>query len=120
MATVMITSGLITIEFGAWERIFTGRARHTIPLSAVRQAVVTDQPLRVPHGSRRGLTVSGHTKIGVWGIYGGPRQLVSANRNLPGVHLLLDRASSGGEFDEVVLSIPDAGRFVEAIRTEAA
>ncbi len=120
MATVMITSGSITIEFGAWERIFTGRARHTIPLPAVRQAVVTDQPLRIPHGARKGLTVSGHTKIGVWGIYGGPRQLVSANRNLPGVHLLLDRASSGGEFDEVVLSIPDAARFVEAIRTEAA
>ncbi|MEV0596871.1 hypothetical protein [Nonomuraea cavernae] len=115
----MITGDSVTVEFGSWERIFTGRARHTIPLPAVRQAVITDQPLRVPRGARKGLTVSGHTKIGVWGIYGGPRQLVSANRNLPGVHLLLDRARSGDEFDEVVLSVPDADRLVEAIREAA-
>ncbi|MEU8205914.1 hypothetical protein [Streptosporangium sp. NPDC049046] len=119
MATVTIKDGSIIMEFGPWERFFVGRARHTIPLAAVRQAIAADQPLRVPRGARRGLTVSGHTKIGVWGLYGGPRQLVSVNRHLPGVHLLLDRASSGGEFDEVVISAPDTDRLVEAIRAVA-
>lgn len=120
MATVMITDGLITIEFGPWERIFTGRSQHVIPVHAVRQAVVSDQPLRIARGGRKGLTVSGYTKIGVWGLFGGPRQLVAANRAQPGVHLILDRASSGGEFDEVVVSVPDADRLVEAIRRVAA
>ncbi|MGW4791546.1 hypothetical protein ACWEPC_03880 [Nonomuraea sp. NPDC004297] len=116
MATVMITDGSIVIEFGPWERFFAGRARHTVPMAAVRQATVTDHPLRVPRGARKGLTVSGLTKIGVWGVMGGPRQLVSVHRDLPGVHLLLDRGSSGGEFDEVVVSAPDADRLVQAIR----
>lgn len=120
MATVRITKGLITIEFGPWERFFIGRARHTIPLTAVRQAVATDQPLRVPRGTRRGLTVSGHTKIGVWGLVKGPRQLVAVNRNQPGLHLLLDRESSGVEFDEVVVSVPSADRLVKDIKGVAA
>ncbi|WP_020576739.1 hypothetical protein [Actinopolymorpha alba] len=115
MATVMVADGLITIEFGPWERLFAGRARHTIPLTAVRRVAATDRPLRVPRGARRGLTVSGHTKIGVWGLYGGPRQLVSVNRNLPGLHLLLDRASSGGEFDEVVVSVSNVDHLVQVI-----
>ncbi|GII60901.1 hypothetical protein Skr01_09860 [Sphaerisporangium krabiense] len=119
MATVMITDGSIAIEFGPWERIFTGRSRHTIPLRAVRRAAVTDRPLRVARGARRGLTVSGHTKIGVWGLFGGPRQLVAADRHRPGVHLVLDRDGSGGEFDEVVVSVPDAARLVETIRRVA-
>ncbi|MFI6390046.1 hypothetical protein ACIBHY_10225 [Nonomuraea sp. NPDC050547] len=120
MATVMITDGLITIEFGLWERVFVGRPRHVIPVHAVRQAVVTHQPLRIARGARKGLAVSGHTKIGVWGLFGGPRQLVAAGRDQPAAHLILDRASSGGEFDEVVVSVPDADRLVEAIRRVAA
>ncbi|MEU0569388.1 hypothetical protein ABZ297_28985 [Nonomuraea sp. NPDC005983] len=111
---------MITIEFGPWERLFTGRARHTVPLTAVRQAAATGQPLRVPRGPRKGLTVSGHTKIGVWGVFGGPRQLVAVHRHLPGLHLLLDRASSGDEFDEVVVSVPDAERLAEAVRAVVA
>ncbi|WP_327092354.1 hypothetical protein OIE66_17415 [Nonomuraea sp. NBC_01738] len=120
MATVMITDGLITIEFGLWERLFLGRSRHTIPLYAVRQAVVTERPLRLARGARKGLTVSGYTKIGIWGVLGGPRQLVAAYRNQPGAHLVLDRASSGGDFDEVLVSLPDPDRLVEAIRRVAA
>ncbi|MFF0311360.1 hypothetical protein ACFYSC_28345 [Streptosporangium sp. NPDC004379] len=120
MAAVMITDRSITIEFGPWERLFTGRARHTIPVTAVRRASATDHPLRVPRGARKGLTVSGHTKIGTWGLFGGPRQLVSVSRRLPGVHLLLDRGSSGGEFDEVVISAPDAAHLAETIRAVAA
>ncbi|GLY78104.1 hypothetical protein [Actinoallomurus iriomotensis] len=120
MATVRITKGLITIEFGPWERFFAGRARHTVPLTAVRRAAATAHPLRVPRGTRRGLTVSGITKVGVWGLVLGPQQLVAVNRRQPGLHLLLDRGSSGSEFDEVVVSVPDADRLVEDIRGMAA
>lgn len=37
----------------------------------------------------------------------------AVNRNLPGVHLLLNRRSSGGEFDEVVISTPYTDRLVD-------
>ncbi|MEV5893515.1 hypothetical protein [Nonomuraea fuscirosea] len=119
MATVMINDSLIAIEFGLWERMFAGRSRHVVPAHAVRQALVTPRPLSVARGARKGLAVSGHAKIGVWGLFGGPRQLVAATRDQPGVHLILDRARSGGEFDEIVLSVPDADRLVAAIRRVA-
>lgn len=119
MATVAVVDGSIAIEFGRWERLFTGRPGHTIPLTAVREVTVTDRPLRVPRGVRKGLAFTGHTKIGVWGLVRGPRQLVSVNRRLPGLHLVLDRAAAGGEFDEVVVSTPDADRLVDAIRAGA-
>ncbi|MET8340138.1 immune inhibitor A domain-containing protein [Streptosporangium canum] len=78
-------------------------------MPAVRQAVVTDQPLRIPRGARKGLTVSGHTKIGIWGIYGGPRQLVSANRNLPGpLHNRIPRPQRS--YDSHTLWQPDFNR----------
>ena len=120
MATVAIANGSITIDFGPWERLLTGRARHVIPLSAVRRAAVTDTPVRVPRGARKGLTVSGYTKIGVWGLYGGTRQLVSVNRNLPGLHLELDRSKTDSDFDEVVVSVSDATRLLDAIRSSVA
>nr|WP_258545250.1 hypothetical protein [Micromonospora provocatoris] len=59
--------------------------------------------------------MSGFAKIGVWGIFGGPRQLVAARRGQPGLHLVLDRAAAGGEFDEVVVSDPAAAGLAETI-----
>ncbi|MEU5868853.1 MULTISPECIES: hypothetical protein [unclassified Nonomuraea] len=116
MATVMVNEGLVTIVFGPWERFLTGHGRYTFPLASVREVRVAGEPLRVPRGARKGLSVAGHVKIGVWGLFGGRRQLVSVTRDTPAVHLLLDRAGAGGEFDEVVVSVPDAGRVAAAVQ----
>ncbi|MFF4196867.1 hypothetical protein [Nonomuraea sp. NPDC001831] len=116
MATVWVGEGMVVIEFGRWERFLTGHGRYTLPLASVREARVADDPLRVPRGARKGLSVAGHVKIGVWGLFGGRRQLVSVTGDTPAVHLLLDRAASGGEFDEVVVSVPDAGGVAAAVR----
>ena len=70
------------------------------------EAARVEKPLRLARGARRGYVVSGFIKIGIWGVFGGPRQLVSARRGNPGLHLVLDRAAAGGEFDEIVLSDP--------------
>ncbi|MBY8872026.1 hypothetical protein K7640_09250 [Micromonospora sp. PLK6-60] len=115
MAAVTVTDGMIDIRFTGWERIWVGRERFVLPLSAVRHAAGVDNPLRLAWGARRGYVVSGFAKVGVWGIYGGPRQLVAARRGEPGLHLVLDRAAAGGEFDEVVLSTPAAPGLAEAI-----
>ncbi|MFI6921274.1 hypothetical protein ACIBIZ_15065 [Nonomuraea spiralis] len=120
MATVMVNEGRVTIGLGRWERLLAGRGGYVFPLEAVREVRVAGEPLRVPRGARRGLAVTGHTKIGVWGLYGGPRQLVSVTRDVPAVHLLLDRAAAGGEFDEVVISLPDAARVAATLRAVVA
>ncbi|PZG21275.1 hypothetical protein C1I95_07900 [Micromonospora craterilacus] len=115
MASVTVTSDVIDIRFTGWERIWIGREQFVLRLKAVRHAAPVDNPLRLARGARRGYVVSGFAKVGVWGLYGGPRQLVTARRGEPGLHLVLDRAAAGGEFDEVVLSSPDAPALAAAI-----
>lgn len=115
MASVMVTNDVIDIRFTGWERVWVGRARFAVPLTAVRRVALADNPLRLARGARRGYVVSGFVKIGVWGLYGGPRQLVAARRSEPGLHLVLDRAASGDEFDEVVLSSPAAPGIVQTV-----
>lgn len=116
MAAMTVTGDSVDIRFAGWERIWTGRERVVIPLAAVREATTVDNPLRLAHGARRGCAVSGFLKIGVWGLFGGPRQLVAARRGEPGLHLVLDRAAAGDEFDEVLLSGPAAPGLVATIR----
>ncbi|MFG2043670.1 hypothetical protein [Dactylosporangium sp. NPDC048998] len=104
MASVTLIEDSIDIRFTRWERLWVGRERLAVPLAAVRQVACVDDPLRLARGARSGYVVSGFVKIGVWGVFGGPRQLVAARRGERGLHLVLDRAAAGGEFDEVVLS----------------
>ncbi|MDG4796855.1 hypothetical protein [Micromonospora sp. WMMD1082] len=115
MASITVTGELVDIRFTGWERLWIGRERLVFPVAAVRGAAVVADPLRLARGARRGMVVSGFVKIGVWGLFGGPRQLVSARQGEPGLHLVLDRASAGGEFDEVVLSSPAAPGVADAI-----
>ena len=115
MAAVTVTGDVVDVRFTAGERFWIRRARLAIPVAAVRHASLVAQPLRRAHGARRGITVSGLIKVGVWGLFGGPRQLVAARRGEPGLHLVLDRAATGGEFDEVILSGAAAARAADAI-----
>ncbi|WP_406079243.1 hypothetical protein [Micromonospora sp. NBC_00858] len=114
MASVMVTGDVIDIGFTSWERLWIGQERLVLPVAVVRQAASVDDPLRLARGGRRGLAVSGVVKIGVWGLFGGPRQLVAARRGERGLHLILDR-TAGGAFDEVVLSSPAAPHLADAI-----
>ncbi len=114
MAMITVTD-VIDIRFTAWERFFIRRERLAIPVAAVRHASLVAEPLRLARGGRRGIAVSGFLKVGVWGLFGGPRQLVAARRGEPGVHLVLDRPAAGGEFDEIVLSDPAAAGIADAI-----
>ena len=121
MASVTVTDDMVDIRFTGWERLWIGHERLAIPIAAVRDVSFVAEPLRLAHGARRGIAVSGFLKIGVWGVFGRPRQLVSARRGEPGLHLILDRASAGGEFDEVVLSDPAGNGITDAIvRAKAA
>ncbi|GGV08279.1 hypothetical protein GCM10010182_29480 [Actinomadura cremea] len=116
MADVKISRERVEIEFSAWERACTGRGRVSVPLAAIDRAEHVDRPLRIPQGTRRGCHVSGVAKIGVWGLVRGPRRLVSVRRGHPGLHLTLDRAAAGDDFDEIVLSHRDAAGLSRRIR----
>ncbi|SCL72541.1 hypothetical protein [Micromonospora peucetia] len=114
MATTTLTPGHLHIRFTAAERMWTRRQQLTVPLTAVRDVTTVAEPLRLARGARSGLTVSGFVKIGTWGIFGGPRQLVSARAGQPGLHLTVDRTATG--YDEILLSDPTAPTIAAAIR----
>lgn len=115
MASVTVNDNFVDIRFTGWERLWTGRDRLAIPIAGLRHASLVAEPLRLAHGGRRGIVVSGFLKIGVWGLFGGPRQLVAARRGEPGLHIVLDRSATGGQFDEVVLSDPAGPGIADAI-----
>ncbi|MGI5201429.1 hypothetical protein ACQEU6_07585 [Spirillospora sp. CA-108201] len=115
MAEVTMGGDQVAIAFSAWERIWTRRAEVSVPLAAIDRVARVDAPLRVARGGHRGLVVSGHTKIGVWGVLRGPRRLVSVRRR-PALRLTLNRGITGDGFDEIVVSHPDAARLTERIR----
>ncbi|MFG3420878.1 hypothetical protein ACIBTZ_21645 [Micromonospora sp. NPDC049460] len=115
MASVTVAVELVDIRFTGWERLWIGRERLTVPVTAVRSVAIVADPLRLARGARRGMVVSGFVKIGVWGLFAGPRQLVAARRGELGLHIVLDRAAAGGQFDEVVLSDPAAPDIADAI-----
>jgi hypothetical protein len=115
MATVTVTDGFVDVSFTAWERLWVRRERLTIPAAGIRQASAVAEPLRLARGARRGIVVSGLLKIGVWGIFGGPRQLVVARRGEPGLQLVLDRSVTGGDLDQVLLSVPDGAGIAAAV-----
>ncbi|MGW2085275.1 hypothetical protein [Streptomyces sp. NPDC001880] len=119
MALMNITDTGLTIEFSDRERIWTWRGSLTVPLTAVRRVTVVDDPLRAAHGTRRGLHASGVAKIGIWGLITGPRQLVAAYRGRPGLRVELDRAATGGDIDELVLSLDDAQRLAQLVDQRA-
>ena len=114
MSTVILDEHRLTVRFEQTERLFVRRDHFTVDRAAILGAAVTDKPLRVPHGARGGLSAAGLAKIGVWGLLGGVRQLVSVRRGRPALRLLLDPDRADG-FSELVVSVPDADRLAEAL-----
>ncbi|MGY1439983.1 hypothetical protein [Streptomyces reniochalinae] len=114
MAMVKVHRGALTVEFSSRESVWARRRSVTVPLAAVREVTCVERPLRETRGGRKGYQ-SFFTKIGVWGLFTGTRQLVSARRGEPGVRVLLDRAAAGGDFDEIVVSHSNAAGLARDI-----
>lgn len=114
MAVVKVSKGQLTVEFSNRESMWARRSGVTVPLAAVRSVSCVERPLREARGARKGYQ-SAFTKIGVWGVFTGPRKLVSARRGEPGLRILLDKASSGDEFDEIIVSVRDAAGLAQQI-----
>ncbi|MEE3919206.1 helix-turn-helix domain-containing protein [Micromonospora sp. BRA006-A] len=54
MASVTLDRDVIDIRFTGWERMWVGRERFTLRLSAVRYAAPVDEPIRLARGARHG------------------------------------------------------------------
>ncbi|GIG67226.1 hypothetical protein [Phytomonospora endophytica] len=112
MATLTRTPTTVRVDFGPWERLCTGRASYEFPTTAVVSATVLPDPVGYLRGARRGLSVSGFVKVGVWGLFTSRRTLAAAYRGTPGLRLVL----AGAEFAEIVVSHADAAALAGAFR----
>jgi hypothetical protein len=120
MASVWVVGDELRVEFTAWERLAVRRDGLVVPLSAVRKAERVDKPLAHTRGGRIGVLISGVLKAGVWGIGTGVRQLVSVQRQVPALRVVLDRGHYGGRFDELLISTANADELVGAIAVRVA
>lgn len=121
MATVRIADDGLIVEFSTrLERLFASREPLRVPLSAITGAIEITDPLAHTRGARKGMNVTGFTKIGTWGLGRGVRQLVCAYRAEPGIQVYIDRDRADTGFDELVLSTPDAAAVVRALANRVA
>ncbi|MFZ2175965.1 MAG: hypothetical protein WAW17_18385 [Rhodococcus sp. (in: high G+C Gram-positive bacteria)] len=107
MVRVAIDNTGLSISFAAWESFFAGRRSHLIPASSITGAVAGDQWISEFMGLRSGLVVSGFMKIGVWRTLSGTRRLLCLRRGVPTLRVKI-RRETDGQFDEVLIGIPDA------------
>lgn len=107
MATAAVRDGSLVVTFSRWERLFVRRSTHQTPVPAVTEAEVREHWSRQMLGVRSGLVVSGLVKIGVWRS---PRatRLLCVRRGQPTLRVAVDRERSGGAFDELLISVPNA------------
>ena len=116
MSTTFFDHDALTVQFTRWEQVGTRRATVTIPLDAILGATLEPKPLRATRGARRfGILVTGFTKIGTWGLGAGVRQLVRVSREVPAIRVTLDPTRSGLDYDELLVSTPDAAALVAAV-----
>lgn len=115
MATAEIVGDGLRVRFSRWERIAVWREEIMVPLARVQAVEQIGNPLARTRGGRIGMLVSGVVKVGIWGLGTGTRQLVSVRRSGPALRIILD----GGEFGELLLSLPDAAELAEALKARA-
>ncbi|GII16583.1 hypothetical protein Ppa05_33090 [Planomonospora parontospora subsp. antibiotica] len=115
MATMTVTGGELVLALGRGERTAGLHGDIRVPLSAVREVAVVENPVAEVRGLRApGLAVPGRTKIGTW-RRAGSRSFVVARRDVPAVRVAL----SGARYDELLVSDAAAVELAARIRESA-
>lgn len=117
MATTAVNDDHLLVRFSWWEMLLLRRSTYEVPLDAVGEAEMHERWLPVP-GARAGLIVIGLLKIGVWRSPTSSR-LVCMKRGVPTMRVTVDKALSGGRFDELLISAPDIPQTYAALRAGA-
>lgn len=92
------------LSFPGWERWMVSRGDYTVACTAITAVRTEGDWSSEILGMRSGLVVSGVLKVARFTHPDGTRRLVSMRRGLP----LLRIALRGQEFDELLISTPEA------------
>ncbi|GGK52281.1 hypothetical protein GCM10010126_09720 [Planomonospora parontospora] len=115
MATMTVAGGELVLALGRGEQVAGLHGDIRVPLSAVREVAVVENPVAEVRGLRApGLAVPGRTKIGTW-RRAGSRSFVVARRDVPAVRVAL----SGARYDELLISDAAATELAARIRESA-
>ncbi|MFJ7246739.1 hypothetical protein ACIQWA_19115 [Kitasatospora sp. NPDC098652] len=118
MAEIVTEAGRLVVRLTAWERIEAMHSDIAVPLTAIRSVSVEDQPLTAAHGLRApGTSVPGVVKAGTWRSSTEGRQFVLASRGRRAVRIEL--AEDGGDFDVLLVAVPDPEAVVAQVRAAA-
>lgn len=113
MTHLTYADGHLHVRFPGWEAAMVGRDTFTAPTASIRSARTTEGWSSEILGYRSGFVVSGYRKLGVFTHPSGTRRLVSMKRGLPLLRVALVREIA--EFDELLVSSPDAVALGEAL-----
>lgn len=112
MAQMLQNPPRLRITFSGWERYMALRSTVTVPSETVTAAHSEAGWTSEILGWRKfGLVVSGVVKVGTFTHPNGTRRLVAMRRNMPLLRVSLEHP----EFDEILLSTPDASSLASAL-----
>ncbi|MGO1974687.1 MAG: hypothetical protein ACTH2Q_17155 [Propionibacteriaceae bacterium] len=94
----------LRLVFPGWERLMVSRGEYAIPYEANTDVRTEEDWTSEVLGFRSGMVVSGFLKLARFTHPNGTRRLVAMRRGLPLLRIRL----RGQEFDEVLVSTPDA------------
>ena len=116
MAQIQRTDAYFDIVLTPFEKLMALHRGVRVPLSSVTAVNVVERPLDEVKGFRApGLHLPSRIKIGTWRA-SGRRTFAVARAQQTAVRIDL----SGGEYDTLVISVPDAAAVAEDIRTASA
>ncbi|WP_139416781.1 hypothetical protein [Agromyces laixinhei] len=115
MTEVRLEGAELHVEFPGWESMMTGRHAAAIAVDAIVRVEVLPGWTSEVLGVRSGLVVSGYRKLGTFIHPAGMKRLVSMRRGEPVLRISLSGRRAGCEFDELLLSHPDATAIADGI-----
>src|SRR5215210_3029285 len=116
MASIELTDDELVVRLTAREKLASLHGDVRVPSRSIQAVAVEPRPLAALRGLRApGLSIPGRTKIGTWRRYR-HRGFVIARRDVPAVRVRL----TGAQYDDLLVSTPDAEAIVGAIRRRGA
>lgn len=112
MAELRIEDEELVLHLTGFERVAGLHRSIRVPVAAVTDVDVVDDPVRSVAGVRSpGLALPGYVKIGTWRGRGG-RRFVVARRDEPAVRVRI----AGQHHTELLVSVPDAAAVASTLR----
>ncbi|MEE2060748.1 hypothetical protein [Rhodococcus artemisiae] len=116
MADLSHSESSLHLTFSGWEAFFVRRSDMSIPQSSIARVEVLPGWTSEVLGFRNGLAISGFLKVGTFTHPRGTKRLVVMKRGEPVLRIVLRGRQAGDEFDELLISAPNAQDIVGALQ----